>query len=71
MHRHAALAQLQQHLVGYQKGNSGTYAATLANIEVATQRATALKQQFSRLPGTDAYTDVHELVDILRKLKNV
>jgi hypothetical protein len=70
MHRHVALAQLQQHLVGYQKGNNGTYAATSANLAVATQRATVLKQQFSRLPGTDPYTDVHELVDVLSKLKN-
>ncbi|WP_457938281.1 RloB family protein [Mesorhizobium sp. 10J20-29] len=70
IHRHAALAQLQQHLIEYTKGTAGTYAATLANLEVATNRAIALKQQFSRLPGVDAYTDVHELVDTLKKLKS-
>jgi len=68
MHRHVALQQLQQHLAGYQKGNTGTYAATLANLATATARATVLKQKFSRLPGTDPYTDVHELVDVLRAL---
>jgi RloB-like protein len=70
IHRHHALARLQQHLPGYQKGKNGTYVTTVANLAVATQRATALKQQFCRLPGTDAYTDVHKLVDVLRKLRN-
>jgi hypothetical protein len=70
MHRDEALSQLRQYLAGYQKGYNGTYAATLANLSVATERATVLKHRFSRLPGTDAYTDVHELVEILRKLKN-
>jgi hypothetical protein len=70
MHRRVALAQLQEHFTGYEKGKCGTYAATSANLAVATQRATALTQRFSRLPGTDAYTDVHILVDTLRTLKN-
>jgi len=70
IHRRQVLDRLREHLSGYQKGKNGVYAATLANLTVATQRATSLKQQSSRLPGTDAYTDVHELVDVLRKLKN-
>lgn len=70
MHRSEALTQLQKHLAGYQKGSDGVYADTLAKLAVATRRATALKQQCSRLPGTDAYTDVHELVDVLRNLRN-
>jgi hypothetical protein len=69
IHRREALERLQRHLTGYQKGNNGVYPATLANLDVATQRARVLKQRFSRLSGTDAYTDVHELVDVLRKLK--
>jgi hypothetical protein len=69
-HRHVALAHLQQHVADYQKGKNGTYAATLANLAVATQRATVLKKRFSRLPGNDAYTDVHELVEVLTQLKN-
>ncbi|MFN5643555.1 MAG: RloB family protein [Sphingobium sp.] len=70
MHQSDALTQLKKHLAGYEKGNDGVYADTQANLAVATQRATALKQQFSRLPGTDAYTDVHELVDVLRNLRS-
>ena len=69
IHRDEALARLRLHLPGYQKGNDDTYVATVANLAVATQRATVLKQQFSRLPGTDAYTDVHELVCVLRNLR--
>lgn len=70
MHQHAAFAQLRVHLPGYEKSNTDTYAATLTNLAVATQRAMALKQRFGRLPGTDPYTDVHLLVDTLRKLKD-
>lgn len=70
MHRDEALAQVRRRIPGYQKGNRGTFAATVANLSDAMQRATALKQRFGRLPGTDAYTDVHELVTVLRELKN-
>jgi hypothetical protein len=67
IHRHDALAQVQQHLPGYEKGNEGTFAATVEYLEDATQRAVALKAQNERLPGTESYTDVHELVAELRK----
>lgn len=70
LHRQVALTRLQQYLAGYEKGKVGTYAATSENLDIAIQRAIILKRQFSRLPGTDAYTDVHELVDVLRTLKN-
>jgi hypothetical protein len=35
----------------------------------ATKRAERLKARFSRLPGEDAYTDVDELVGIIRTIK--
>lgn len=71
MHRDDALKRLKEHLVGYEKGNTGTYAATLANLDIATKRAAALKSRFNRLPGDDiVYTDVHELVAFLRTLKD-
>lgn len=70
LHGDQALAQLKQHIAGYEKGRSGIYAATLANLEIATQRAVALKDQFNRLPGDDVYTDVHQLVAALRRLKD-
>jgi len=69
--RAAALTRLKQYFPGYEKGNRGTYAATSAHLELATERATALKKRFSRLPGTDPYTDVHELVAALKNLRNL
>lgn len=69
LHRGQALARLRQHLQGYQKGKAGTFAATVEFLELATQRATGLKAQFARLPGNDVYTDMHELVKVLRTLK--
>lgn len=70
IHRHDALVQVQHHLPGYQKANKGTYAATVDNLAVAMQRAADLKIHNSRLPGIAPYTDVHELVAILRDLKH-
>jgi hypothetical protein len=70
LHRAEALDRLKQHLQGYEKGRKGTYAATVEHLVTAMQRATALKGRFSRLPGNDAYTDVHELVKVLRALKD-
>lgn len=69
LHRDEALQRVKDHLPGYEKGRKGTFAATVANLAVASQRGAALKQQFQRLPGTDAYTDVHELVAALRALR--
>lgn len=70
LHRNEALTRLRQHLPGYEKGNRGSYAATVEHLPTATQRATALKAQFARLPGDDAYTDVHKLVATLRGLRD-
>ncbi len=70
LHRDEALARLRLKLPGYEKGKSGVYAATVEHLPIAIARATALKEHFSRLPGTDAYTDVHELVEVLRALRS-
>lgn len=67
--RDQALARVKTHIAGYEKGNSDTYAKTLAHIKTAIDRGTALKAKFSRRPGEDAYTDMHELVTVLRELK--
>ena len=68
--RAAALARLREHFPGYEKGKMGTYAATSAHLNLAAKRAAALKQKYSRLPGTEPYTDVHELVAVLKNLRN-
>lgn len=71
LHRDEAFAQVRRHITGYDKGSTGCYTTILPHLPLATQRAAALKQQSSRLPGDDAYTDVHELVAALRNLKNI
>ncbi|MFP9139271.1 RloB family protein [Devosia sp. XGJD_8] len=69
LHRTETLARLKTHIAGYEKGNKGSYAKTVANIQTAIDRATALKAKFDRPPSDDAYTDMHELVSLLRGLK--
>ncbi len=70
MPRDQALARVKTHIAGYEKGNKDTYAKTVASIQTAIDRGTALKANNSRRPGTDAYTDMHDLVAVLRGLKN-
>ena len=69
LHRTETMARLKNPIQGYEKGTKGTYAKTVVNIQTAIDRATALKARFSRRPGDDAYTDMHELVTLLRGLK--
>lgn len=70
MHRDEVIRKLMRHINNYEKGMTEIYAATADNLRTATDRASLLKQRFSRLPGNDAYTDVHELVAMLRDIKN-
>ncbi|MCB1423027.1 MAG: RloB domain-containing protein [Nitratireductor sp.] len=69
LHRNAALQELKKYLPEYRKGMKGIFQCTEANLEIAIERAKALKATSFRLPGNDAYTDVHELVISLRNLK--
>jgi hypothetical protein len=71
LHRDEALARLRTYLPGYEKGSAGVFKATESNLEIATDRGVALKARCARIPGDDAYTDVHELVATLRNLKAV
>lgn len=68
LHRNEALERLRQFIPGYEKGSNDVYSRTANLIETATGRAKWLKGNFSRLPGNDAYTDVHELVAHLQSL---
>jgi hypothetical protein len=62
LHRRDAHERLRVHIVGYDKGFVGTYAATVAQFDVAAARAGRLRERFARLPGDDVYTDVDLLV---------
>jgi hypothetical protein len=69
LHRNETMTRLKAHIEGYEKGSKGSYAKTGARLQTAIDRATALKVKFSRRPGDEAYTDMHELVTLLRSLK--
>jgi len=67
-HRDIILRRLRGHIPNYEKGNDGLYTLTQGMLTIATERAERLRARFSRLPGEEAYTDVDELVSILRSL---
>lgn len=69
LHRREAFKRLKVHIPGYEKGKKGTYAATSEFLETAILRGKALQVRFERVPGQDAYTDVHDLVETLRNLR--
>lgn len=68
LHRTEVYHRLRQHLPGYAKGQAGHFAATRAQLDVATQRATHLVGQHAAHDGTQPYTDVHLLVGLLTAL---
>lgn len=67
-HRDEVLRRLRVHIPNYEKGNDGLYTQTQGMLAIATSRAERLRTRFSRLPGEEAYTDVDELVSVLRSL---
>jgi len=69
-HRREILHQLRTHISNYEKGQDGIYKLTQEYLLVATERAQFLKKHFSRIPGNDPYTDVDELVGILRTIRS-
>lgn len=68
IHRHEVLRRLKQHLPHYEKGGTGSYAATKIHLAEAQQRAQALAQRFNAHSGAEPYTAVHELVSTLQSL---
>lgn len=68
-HRREIFARLARHIPGYQKGAEGLFALTEANIEVALQRAAALRAEFDLHTGLDPVTQMDELVRVLRGLR--
>lgn len=67
-HRDEILKKLKKHIPNYEKGAKGIYALTKPNLSTALDRAKRLTSRFSKLPGTEAYTDVHALVATLQTL---
>jgi hypothetical protein len=69
LHRDDAFTRLRGFIPRYAKGMDKVFELTEPYLATASQRGIALKNRFSRLPGNEPYTDVHELVDALLNLK--
>lgn len=59
IHRNEVYAELKKPAAypGYEKNSTTVYDETKANIEVAMERAAALRARFNKYDGTDPYTD--------------
>ena len=69
-HRKEILHRLRTYIINYEKGQDGIYKLTKENLTVATERSQYLKKHFSRISGDEAYTDVDEIVGILRAIRS-
>ncbi len=63
------IAKLKKHIPDYEKGATNIYALTEQRIDEAKGRAAQLKGRFTADDGTDPYTDIHDLVDLLRAIR--
>jgi RloB-like protein len=68
-HRDEIINRLGTYIPGYVKGMGNTYATTEPFLPQAVGRAQRLVARFAPLPGTDPYTRVHELVQLLRSIR--
>lgn len=68
-HRDEIIARLGTHIAGYQKGSLGVYEFTEEHLDLATQRALRLRNQFRAEAGDEPYTSVDGLVGKLRSFK--
>ncbi|MGD0186894.1 MAG: hypothetical protein ABSC25_16795 [Roseiarcus sp.] len=68
-HRDVIFNRLCGFVPNYGKGRRGMYALTKATLQQARERAAWLKANFNRLPGNEAYTDIHELTHRLVTLR--
>ncbi|AMM25242.1 RloB family protein [Variovorax sp. PAMC 28711] len=69
MHRDEVMRRLKQHIPGYEKGASRTFASTSDRLDVAIARADALARRFTADDAPEPYTAIHELVGLLTKLR--
>jgi len=68
IHRDVVMARLKQHMPGYVKGASGSFATTSGRLETATQRAQALAVKFNAHTAPEPFTSLDELVKVLTTL---
>lgn len=69
IHRNEVIRLLGEHMHGYRKGRSGTFAMTYPQFENARGNAERLRERCER-PGTNPSTDVDILVKFLQTLRD-
>ena len=70
-HRNAIYEKLKKHLSNYEKGATKTYQHTEQNLSVALSRAKKMCQTSNVKAGNEPFTNVHELVEKLQKVKQI
>jgi RloB-like protein len=68
-HRTKIINHLRVYIPGYEKGTENVYTTTEPSLSQAVERAQRLVARFAALPGTDPYTRVHEVVQLLRSIR--
>ena len=68
--RDLVMHKLRRYLPGYEKGAGGAFAATQGRLDAAVHRAQALAVRFSAYTAPEPFTGVHELVQMLLKLRS-
>ena len=69
VNRNEVYERLQQHLVGYDKGQEGHFERTRSYLDAAKQRAVHLASIHNAHNDIEPYTDMHLLVTLLTTLK--
>lgn len=68
-HRSETVEHLKRHIPNYEKGANGIYGLTEPYLAVASQRAQRLRARFAAHTGTDPFTNMDELVELLRSIR--
>lgn len=69
LHRDQVMHRLKQHIAGYDKGASNSFALTCQNLAIATQRAELLTTRFTARTDPEPFTAIVELVKLLTTLR--
>jgi hypothetical protein len=69
LHRNEIYRRLKQHLTNYDKGQAGYWEKTKQYLDIATKRAQARANATSAHHGTEPFTGIYELVNLLIKLR--
>jgi hypothetical protein len=69
IHRDEVICRLKGHIPNYEKGAKGAFETTRQLLDIATQRAEALKQRFNAFNAPEPFTAVADLVSLLVALR--